>query len=86
MARRLENDRVAGCLLYETECIPHEYQYIYTYLDFFSESARLAPPWHLRGSHFDNASLHYLRNGPAFLCFLARPLLFLFLLVSPVVS
>ena len=26
-------------------------------------------PWHLRGSYFDTVSVHYLRNGPAFLRF-----------------
>ena len=64
--------------------VPREYYRLTICL--FSESAPSAPPWHLRGSHFDNASVHYLRNGPAFLWFLARPLLFLFLLVLPVVS
>ena len=48
----------------------------------FAESARLVHPWHLRGRTVQL----YLRNGPAFLRFLARPLLFLFLLVLPVVS
>ena len=60
--------------------------YRLTYFDLFSESARLARPWHLRGSHFDTASVHYLRNGPTFFGFLLGLLLFMFLLVLSVVS
>ena len=33
----------------------------------FSERTRLVHPWALRTSPLDTASLHYLRNGPAFL-------------------
>ena len=50
----------------------------HTYRKLFAESARLVHPWHFRGSHFDTASVHYLRNGSAFLWFLALPYYFCF--------
>ena len=43
---------------------PILYEHTFRYLT--AESARLVHPWHFRGSHFDTASVHYLRYGPAF--------------------
>ena len=39
---------------------------VYTYLDFFSERARLAPPWPLTSSHLNTASVYYLLDLSSF--------------------
>ena len=40
--------------------------YRHTYIDLLSERARLAPPWLLRSSHLNTASVYYLPDLSSF--------------------